>query len=590
MRQSTKFISVLLLIPILAACAPPPAQESALPPAPSATPTPLPTQTPEPTATATPVPEPFRIAAGYLERWDGAAYQQMVAASSYLVDASQEWVTAFDSSGMPVAVYHAASGLVLQPGETGLISLDGVPHVWNPEKLTWEALTFNLLDGRLVRYNETSRMIEPITAVEPLNLEDKFARFAPALNQFNDGGEPQRSPEELALRRAEQYWRVYQAENGVVGFPFANQAEFIQAMEAFAQNRPELEVIQRQSPDGTKVMALIWDRSNRRIFWSQDPNTGWLAFMEPHAYGAGSVTTSIELPAGAVRPEVRYNQMNGRWFVFAVNEQGIATHVFEGHRGVTQGELRWRELFLGNFSERYPASFTDEFVFHDPESGLDIPIGIGLTGDLPVRAVYLTDLGKEYLGRSWLAACYYRYREIMGHKDVTYEQYLELVKQGQGQVEMWYHDELSGQRQIALVDPRSGISVVTTLNPNLPLRQSPSNAQYKYHKYLSMNSDGQVIVVAEYNEEALQAAYKGSVVEKHRPTSFFYANIVHSSFLGSVYYPGMLTPQNFESGGLMMKQPEGKIKEVLDFYLDPYRFITVDAFTKHPFVAEIRLK
>ena len=138
MRQSTKFISVLLLIPILAACAPPPAQESALPPAPSATPTPLPTQTPEPTATATPVPEPFRIAAGYLERWDGAAYQQMVAASSYLVDASQEWVTAFDSSGMPVAAYHAASGLVLQPGETGLISLDGVPHVWNPEKLTWD--------------------------------------------------------------------------------------------------------------------------------------------------------------------------------------------------------------------------------------------------------------------------------------------------------------------------------------------------------------------------------------------------------------------------------------------------------------------
>jgi|GEM_PF-6862382 len=561
MRQSTKFISVLLLIPILAACAPPPAQESALPPAPSATPTPLPTQTPEPTATATPVPEPFRIAAGYLERWDGAAYQQMVAASSYLVDASQEWVTAFDSSGMPVAVYHAASGLVLQPGETGLISLDGVPHVWNPEKLTWEALTFNLLDGRLVRYNETSRMIEPITAVEPLNLEDKFARFAPALNQFNDGGEPQRSPEELALRRAEQYWRVYQAENGVVGFPFANQAEFIQAMEAFAQNRPELEVIQRQSPDGTKVMALIWDRSNRRIFWSQDPNTGWLAFMEPHAYGAGSVTTSIELPAGAVRPEVRYNQMNGRWFVFAVNEQGIATHVFEGHRGATQGELRWRELFLGNFSERYPASFTDEFVFHDPESGLDIPIGIGLTGDLPVRAVYLTDLGKEYLGRSWLAACYYRYREIMGHKDVTYEQYLELVKQGQGQVEMWYHDELSGQRQIALVDPRSGVSITVTNRSDLPLEATPHNATYPWHSYFSTDSQGRALLVIEWNQKIREERYRISVFEKGRTPGFEYSFSAYAKFLGAVRYWAYLQPVQFEAGGLA--------KDLTSLDLDP---------------------
>jgi hypothetical protein len=51
----------------------------------------------------------------------------------------------------------------------------------------------------------------------------------------------------------------------------------------------------------------------------------------------------------------------------------------------------------------------------------------------------------------------------MGHPDVTYDQYLELVAKGEGQIEIATHDDTRTDQtfpEVSLIDPREGFSLV----------------------------------------------------------------------------------------------------------------------------------
>src|SRR5450759_2540315 len=86
------------------------------------------------------------------------------------------------------------------------------------------------------------------------------------------------------------------------------------------------------------------------------------------------------------------------------------------------------------FSTLYPAEWHNKWTGH--VEGLDMPIIVGLAYDVvhdttfpvtPFIGVTITQGGADAVADAFLRASHYRYTKLMGN-DVTYEQYLELLK------------------------------------------------------------------------------------------------------------------------------------------------------------------
>jgi hypothetical protein len=426
-------------------------------------------------------------------------------------------------------------------------------------------------DGGLMRFNPKNGLYERLTPIKEFDPENFNIKFAPMYNEFNKG-EPVNLDEPIwKLRKAEQIWRIYKEEEGGE-FKWKTEDEFIRAMENYHKKHPNLEVIQAQSVDGENVVTLIYDKNLRRIMWGEEAD-GTLEFQDPSMYTKDTKIIWINLPSGT-KPGLRFNDLdkNNNWYVFAVDEKDNATHVFVSFKAADKGEIEWSPLYQGIFSERYSPSFTAEYTYHDEESGLVIPIAIGITDDLPIKSLELTDLGVEVMGKMWLASCYYRYTEIMGN-DVSMEEYGELVKQGKGQVEIWYSDEATSKNKPVdklartskktLIDPRSGPSITLTGRKDLPLVDTPM-ARYPWHNYFSANNQGRAIIVTELSSEALERSYQITVVEKQLYSpgflysfeSFTYllsglsywAKIKSSDYFTSSRFMGTRTPEELRVG------------------------------------------
>lgn len=74
----------------------------------------------------------------------------------------------------------------------------------------------------------------------------------------------------------------------------------------------------------------------------------------------------------------------------------------------------------------------------------------------------MTQEGTDAVADAFLRAAHYRYTAIMGN-DVTYEQYLEILKQPTGgEVNLLIMDEDGVTRREAMIDPRQGFSLLMT--------------------------------------------------------------------------------------------------------------------------------
>jgi hypothetical protein len=151
----------LITIFFLYSCSASTIQEAVTPIHPTAIvlPSPLPTQTPESTATPTPIPDPYRINAGFLERWDGTAYQQIVEASSYHVNDVDNWIIAFDPDGVPITIFEITTQLSV-PVVDGMSVVNGVPYRYNAENQTWTAQLFALNGGNVKVWNTDAQKFE----------------------------------------------------------------------------------------------------------------------------------------------------------------------------------------------------------------------------------------------------------------------------------------------------------------------------------------------------------------------------------------------------------------------------------------------
>jgi hypothetical protein len=132
----------------------------------------------------------------------------------------------------------------------------------------------------------------------------------------------------------------------------------------------------------------------------------------------------------------------------------------------------WRAPESLKYSPEYPAAFYETKIGNS--DGFEIPITMGLSQDASkgrnfhFTEVHMTQLGADDAASLFLGTCWGRYKNIMGHPDVTYAQYLELVREGKGDIEVY--DAI--HQTTVLIDPRQGFSLVITGGPNsnMPLR------------------------------------------------------------------------------------------------------------------------
>ena len=258
-------------------------------------------------------------------------------------------------------------------------------------------------------------------------------------------------------------------------------------------------------------------------------------------------------------------------------KDGQSTLTWDGEQG------RWVEVerklgpveteFEGVFSEKYKPSFTDSFVFKDKESGLEIPISIGLTDDLPVKAAYLTNMGREFLGNFWLLSCYYRYTGTMGNKDVTMDQYLDMVKEGKGQIEVDYFDEISGEEKQALYNLTDGISLTATGNDQMPLSMTPKSSTYQIPYYFTVNKDGQFVLVRGLDLHYLDDLEE-MCINKSKNLGYCFSDEIFISGLSAIMqWWAVLTPEQFTN------------KEITD--LDPPIFSDFAQTNYYPFLRKL---
>lgn len=166
------------------------------------------------------------------------------------------------------------------------------------------------------------------------------------------------TPEELKKHELTQWFRLFKKEQDIEGqayyFTGANMEEaqknFEAAMAEVAESHPDIEMHQLQSFDRkslltylTRVTPQADGTTGYTVFWGFNP-TGSMAFAEPNLTNDLTRLGEVSVPAG-LRPEFNYNEVDGHWYMFGVDQDGNATQWFNTF-GATRASLdqHWTEI------------------------------------------------------------------------------------------------------------------------------------------------------------------------------------------------------------------------------------------------------
>jgi len=258
--------------------------------------------------------------------------------------------------------------------------------------------------------------------------------------------------------------------------PEAGQLVRAMGMVSFLASKPSFEVSELQDPAGMGNLnqQVIWDRSgwsvvgafqdNNLIAWfnADAPNGGeWVKLQE--ILPTATPAAAREIPFDTSRFEV-VDATDGNKYQGYLIEDEFGTRLVDDVNSiilVKDGDI-WRPAESRNYSEEYPAVFYETKI--GKADGFEIPITLGLARNVRegvgfnFSEVHMTQLGADSVASSYLSDAWFRYRIVMNHPDTTYEEYLELLKEGKGNFSVY--DAI--EKMDILIDPRQGVSFVIT--------------------------------------------------------------------------------------------------------------------------------
>lgn len=166
------------------------------------------------------------------------------------------------------------------------------------------------------------------------------------------------STEKLDELAQSQWFRLFKKEEGIEGEQYfftgstieEAQIKFEAAMAEVAAKHPDIELKQLQSANRESLLTYMVrsirqpdGSTNYSVYWGFTPN-GALAFAEPNLTNDLTRLGEVSVPAG-LRPEFNYNEADGHWYMFGVDQDGKATQWFNTF-GATQASLdqHWTEI------------------------------------------------------------------------------------------------------------------------------------------------------------------------------------------------------------------------------------------------------
>jgi hypothetical protein len=117
---------------------------------------------------------------------------------------------------------------------------------------------------------------------------------------------------------------------------------------------------------------------------------------------------------------------------------------------------------------------------------IEIPIDLGLMHSVitslnnPIKEIHLSEDIVPVLAEMYLRACFDRLKPPMTENwNLTYDQYLEMVKQGKGNIDFAVYDERKNETypEVMTIDPRKGFSISLVDQP-LPIKIDDSRSMY----------------------------------------------------------------------------------------------------------------
>ncbi len=192
----------------------------------------------------------------------------------------------------------------------------------------------------------------------------------------------------------------------------------------------------------------------------------------------------IEMPFDTSNPET-ITATDGNQYEGYLMEDKYGTRLVDNANNillVKDGDV-WRLPESRNYSEAYPAVYYETKIGNT--DGFEIPVTIGLSQnaqdgeDFNFTEVHMTQKGADDIAQVYLQDCWLRYKYVMNHPDVTYDQYLDLLKQGKGDIAIY---DILAKKEF-LIDPRQGFSLVLTADGpgTMPLKYQYNSASGFYY-------------------------------------------------------------------------------------------------------------
>jgi hypothetical protein len=145
--------------------------------------------------------------------------------------------------------------------------------------------------------------------------------------------------------------------------------------------------------------------------------------------------------------------------------------------------------------------------------GMEIPMDIGIThsGRSVVEEINLSPEMAYEMVEMYLKASHERYVTINGNKTetneaVTYEEYLEMLRNGEGQIDMAVFDETGSRARLPVVkiEPTEGLALSFTDKARLEIEVAESSSKYHgLYIYLGTDGQGKLVVGLSMTKEQL---------------------------------------------------------------------------------------
>lgn len=316
----------------------------------------------------------------------------------------------------------------------------------------------------------------------------------------------------------ESYWNVM-VKSGSGEFvkftlasgPEANELVRAMGMVNYLDTEPSFETSNLSDPPGLTGLnqQIIWDKSGWSVvgafqgdtliawFNADAPNGGeWVKIQELVPTPTQEV---IEISFDTSRPETISAVDGNSYQGYLIEDEYGSRLVDETNRIILikDGDT-WRPAESANFSEEYPAVFWETKI--GMADGFEIPITLGLAANAKegvgfnFSEIHMTQLGADSVASRYLSDAWCRYRIVMNHPDTTYEEYLKLLNEGEGNFSVY--DAI--EKKDTLVDPRQGVSFVITGNraKSMPIWRYDVSAVY-----FDSDEKGKLLVA---NNEAYQ--------------------------------------------------------------------------------------